>query len=236
MTTNKIAIVPDYLLFSRDEPAWVLDAKSPRESIDDPDHHAQAYSYAIHRDVRVDWYALCNGREFGLYNVADMSPKPRLRFNLSEIASRWGEIHTTLWPFGVVGDRGKLDKDFGILLLRVGTRKDAKLHFIDVPLKHFSLGVVEAGLYRFNRGVNIEGQRYMVSYDFDDAMLTALLDLFPVPDGRNIGEHLRRGESVRVTGDLGEVHFECQLGELDESDLEHFLPLRVLSVARFGGR
>lgn len=61
VSTHRVSIVPDYLLFVEDHPTWVLDAKAPSESIDDPDHHAQAYSYAIHRDVRVDWYGSATG-------------------------------------------------------------------------------------------------------------------------------------------------------------------------------
>jgi hypothetical protein len=34
-----------------DHPAWILDAKSPNENVLDPNHEAQAYSYACHRDV-----------------------------------------------------------------------------------------------------------------------------------------------------------------------------------------
>jgi hypothetical protein len=145
VATHRISIIPDYLLFAEGRPVWVLDAKSPTESIDDPDHHAQAYSYAIHRDVRVEWYALCNGREFGLYNVADMARTPRLRFKLSEVASRWAEVHTSLRPNGRVASQGRLDKDFGILLLGVGTQKDTQLHFFGVPLVNPPIGRMEGG-------------------------------------------------------------------------------------------
>jgi hypothetical protein len=230
VTTTKIAIVPDYLLFTDDRPTWVLDAKSLGESIDDPEHHGQAYSYAVHRDVRVDWYALCNGHEFGLYNVADMSPKPRLRFHMSELAARWGEIFTTLFPGGKIAATGKLDKDFGLLLRRVGIANDFMLHFISVPFKHFTLGVVEPGLYRFSRGMKVEGQRYLASFDFDDETLSSLLNLFSEADNERLGRHLRQGSNVRVTGDLGEAHLACQLGEQEENEQEHFLPLRVRSV------
>ncbi len=230
VTTTKIAIVPDYLLFTDDRPTWVLDAKSPSESIDDPKHHGQAYSYAVHRDVRVDWYALCNGREFGLYNVADMSPKPRLRFKVSDLTTSWGEIFTTLFPGGKIADRGKLDKDFGLLLRRVGIANEVVLHFVGVPFKHFSLGVVEPELYRFSRGMNVEGQRYLASFDFDEETLASLLSLFPEADRERLGQHLRQGSGVRVTGDLGEAHLACQLGDQEENDQEHFLPLRVRSV------
>lgn len=233
VSTHKVSIVPDYLLFVVDRPTWVLDAKAPSESIDDPDHHAQAYSYAIHRDVRVDWYALCNGREFGLYNVADMAPKPRLRFFLSELRDRWAEVHTFLRPSGRIADRGRIDKDFGILLLRVGTHKDMKLHFLDVPLLDPSIGRLEGGPYRLARGVGIEGQRYHVSYDFDDETFASFLTLLGKQDALNIERALRVGPTaVHVTGDLGSVHLECRLGELEENDLEHFIPLKVVSVTR----
>jgi hypothetical protein len=35
-----------------------------------------------------------------------------------------------------------------------------------------------------------------------------------------------------VTGNLGRVHLECRLGELEENDLEHFIPLRVVAATR----
>ena len=34
----------------------------------------QAYSYAMHRDVRTMFYALCNGRRFTLWHVLHYEP------------------------------------------------------------------------------------------------------------------------------------------------------------------
>src|SRR5882762_5387207 len=57
-----ITIIPDYLLQREDENAWILDAKGPNENIDSGRNVEQAYSYAIHPDIRVPLYGLCNGR------------------------------------------------------------------------------------------------------------------------------------------------------------------------------
>lgn len=66
---RKISIIPDYVFLSDDKPYWVLDAKSPSEKIRKSEHVEQAYSYAIHPEIRADLYALCNGKEFILYSI-----------------------------------------------------------------------------------------------------------------------------------------------------------------------
>jgi len=232
-TQHRISIVPDYMLFSEDRPTWILDAKSPKESVDDPAHDAQVYSYAIHRDVRVDWYAICNGREFALFHVGDMSAKPRLRFALQELATRWGEVHHFLWPGGYVHDRGgKLDKDYGILLLRVGM-KEMVMHFLGVPLLHPSIGRMVGGPVRIGRGITVEGQPYLASFDFDDAAFAQFLALLPTSTAAHLLTAFKAEPAIaRITGDLGEFHLECRLGELEENENEFFIPLKVLSVSR----
>lgn len=57
-----VTIIPDYVLEHDDRPARILDAKAPRESIDTGKNVQQAYSYAMHREGRAMFYAVCNGR------------------------------------------------------------------------------------------------------------------------------------------------------------------------------
>jgi len=95
---RKINIIPDYLLCVDRRAVCALDAKTPTEDVIDPDHLSQAYSYAVHRDVRANHYALCNGRRFVLFRTADMSADPAFQFELKDIASRWAEIKENLSP------------------------------------------------------------------------------------------------------------------------------------------
>ena len=93
---RNINIIPDYLLEVNDKYAWVLDAKAPDENIIGGENLEQVYFYAIHPDIRVDYFALCNGREFFLRKINDDSFK--LHFHLSEINKYWNELKKHLSP------------------------------------------------------------------------------------------------------------------------------------------
>ena len=68
-----IHLIPDYVLKIENRYAWVLDAKGPRESLLDDDYVGQAYSYAVHPEIRSNFFALCNGIEFALYRTDAIS-------------------------------------------------------------------------------------------------------------------------------------------------------------------
>ena len=84
---RKVSIIPDYIFLANGKPLWILDAKSPSEDITKSKHVEQAYSYAIHPEVRAELYALCNGHEFVLYEVRKF--EPILHFKLNEIHTVW---------------------------------------------------------------------------------------------------------------------------------------------------
>lgn len=93
---RKINSIPDYLFEVNGKCAWVLDAKSPGEEIKSGEHRQQAYFYAIHPEIRVGYYGLCNGREFVLFKIDD--DKPTLNFHLNEIEKHWDKIKSLLSP------------------------------------------------------------------------------------------------------------------------------------------
>lgn len=93
---KRIRLIPDYLFEVQGKYAWVLDAKSPDEDVFKGDYIEQIYSYAIHPDVRVNFYALCNGKEFILFEIGKR--EPILYFQLSEISQHWANIEKFLAP------------------------------------------------------------------------------------------------------------------------------------------
>jgi|AntRauTorckE5430_2_1112549.scaffolds.fasta_scaffold08203_1 DNA modification methylase len=92
---RNIQIVPDYLLEVNGCYSFVLDAKSPTQSITG-EHLEQAYFYAIHPDIRVNHYGLCNGREIIIQRINDNNPA--LYFQLSEIDKYWTQLKGLLSP------------------------------------------------------------------------------------------------------------------------------------------
>jgi 16S rRNA G966 N2-methylase RsmD len=87
---------PDYLLQAEEKNAWVLDAKSPDEEIKTGEHIEQAYFYAIHPEIRVPIFALCNGREFIAFETNN--DKPVIYFRLSEREKHWEKLKSLLAP------------------------------------------------------------------------------------------------------------------------------------------
>jgi hypothetical protein len=65
----------------------VLDAKGPRENIDTGKNAEQAYSYAIHPDIRAPFYGLGNGRKLVVFHVTQAAPVIDVR--LQQIAGIW---------------------------------------------------------------------------------------------------------------------------------------------------
>ena len=93
----KLKSYPDYLLEVDGKYAWVLDAKAPEEDINPGSENVQqAYFYAIHTEIRVPWFALCNGREFIYFDIS--VEQPVLRFNLTDIEKYWDEVVRLLSP------------------------------------------------------------------------------------------------------------------------------------------
>jgi hypothetical protein len=93
---KNISIIPDYLFMLGNKPYWILDAKSPTEDILKSKHIEQAYSYAIHPEVRAELYALCNGKEFILYSIRCFEPV--LHFSLKDIEKYWEKLFRILNP------------------------------------------------------------------------------------------------------------------------------------------
>lgn len=92
-----ITLIPDYCLKVEGAFAWVLDAKSPRESVADSGNIEQAYSYASHPEIRSVYFALCNGIEFALYRREGTS-EAVFSFYVEEIEHYWERLKEFLAP------------------------------------------------------------------------------------------------------------------------------------------
>ncbi|MBN1633255.1 MAG: type I restriction enzyme HsdR N-terminal domain-containing protein [Ignavibacteria bacterium] len=93
---RKINIVPDYLLKSENNYAWVLDAKNPSEEIKQGNNVEQIYSYSIHPEIRTKYFSLCNGKEFILFRQ-DIE-NPVLYFEITDISRYWQKLEQILSP------------------------------------------------------------------------------------------------------------------------------------------
>lgn len=92
-----IKLIPDYSLKVLNNYAWVLDAKSPTESVTNSENIEQVYSYAAHPEIRSTYFSLCNGVEFSLFR-RDSTSEPILLFPVTEIEYYWEKLEAYLSP------------------------------------------------------------------------------------------------------------------------------------------
>lgn len=92
-----IKLIPDYSLKVANNFAWVLDAKSPDQDINNSDNIEQVYSYSSHPEIRSTYFALCNGVYFSLYR-RESTNEPILYFSLDEIEHSWEKLSMYLSP------------------------------------------------------------------------------------------------------------------------------------------
>ena len=83
---------PDYILSIQGVRKWLIDAKSPHESVLDEEHISQAYSYSIHKEINVPYFVICNGEEFAVFRTSDQTYKPVTIFKRAELDFRWTEM------------------------------------------------------------------------------------------------------------------------------------------------
>lgn len=221
-----IYIIPDYLFEVGGKPAWVLDAKSPTEEIIKSKNVEQAYSYAIHSEVRVNFFALCNGLEFALYDT--QRNDPILHCPIPAIPRHWEDLKRFVSPETVfASDHFVLAKDLGLHLKRLGFDSFDNLIFPQVPITE--IGQLDPDMFSFSASLKDENGRYVVTFDFGYEVLQQLVDKIPLQAMELL---TKRNEGFRQAVRFGDraflVNIDCKVGStLEENREEIFLPLKI---------
>ena len=219
---KKITCIPDYLLEVNDKYAWLLEAKSPNENIIEGKHVEQAYSYAIHSEIRVPLFALCNGREFVLYHIS--KAKPILHFDMRLISKYFDNLKKYISPQNVLKADFKLSKDFGLHLKRLGFHEFQSLIFPNVPISF--IAQLDPDLFTTGSGIKTEeGDSYVMSFDFDIEILKQLKGIIP---DKSMDILMKREKGHRHCVEFADgvyrVDVDCRVGEdLQENKEEIFL-------------
>nr|WP_256833156.1 type I restriction enzyme HsdR N-terminal domain-containing protein [Pseudomonas oleovorans] len=228
-TRKNITCIPDYLIEVEDRYAWVLEAKGPNENIVSRKHVEQAYSYAIHSEIRVPLFALCNGREFVLFHISN--EKPLIHFKIESLPVYFENLAKYLAPKNALNTEFKLVKDLGLHLKRLGFQEFNSIIFPDVPVGF--IGQLDPDIFTTATGTKIEGgDTYAMSLDFDEKVLDQMRGKIP---SQAIEMLKIRGKSERQA-----VHFpdgsykltlDCRVGvDLQENSDEIFLPFIINRV------
>jgi len=229
---HPVTIIPDYTLNFDGKPVAVLDAKSPSERIDLPAHVQQAYSYAIHPEIRSQHFALCNGRRLSVYSV--QSAPPLLDIPFEEFESRWEDIVKHLAPkFLLEPNLRKLAPDFGFTVSRLGLAPNARLTMLGTRLNTFAR--ISENLFTVTVNTELAGEDHCVSFDFAPRHLPELVSGLPEELRSQFLSALSRAPFQACADLVIEVDLDTHLGEEVQLEHETFVPLIIDHVlgARF---
>lgn len=228
---KKISIIPDYVMEINGRPSWIMEAKAPSQDIINTKHVEQAYSYAMHSEIKAIYYALCNGKEFLLYHVSEY--KPILHFDIKELPTYWEQLLHILSPEKLYKNI-HLDfiKDFGLHLKKLGFDTFKKLTFLDVPIA--SITKINNDLYTFASSTKIEENSYCISFDFNHNVLLQLQNEIPNEALIILKEPLNGAmKEIRFSDALYYVSLECSLdGKMEENEKEIFLPIIIKRILK----
>ncbi|AVH68481.1 type I restriction enzyme HsdR N-terminal domain-containing protein [Nostoc sp. 'Peltigera membranacea cyanobiont' N6] len=225
--SHKVNIVPDYLLMVDENYRWVLEAKAPSEQIISGKNPEQAFSYAIHPEIRVFRYALCNGRKLVIFDINRI--EPTLVVNMIDLDINFKDVQRLLSPSAFIKPHiFDYKPDFGLYLHKLGFDTKSKHHFLPTLMPLISK--VEDDLYTFSVNIKFQDDFLAASFDFDEVRLQQLLQILPISKAQQVRDALRRQPfSISFKDDIvPEVNLLAELGEkVYSNEYEDYCPLIV---------
>ncbi|HHQ4884784.1 TPA: hypothetical protein ACSP3N_001353, partial [Aeromonas veronii] len=183
---------------------------------------------AIHSEIRVPLFSLCNGREFVLFHIN--SDKPLIHFKMESLPIYFENIEKYLAPRNALNTEFKLAKDLGLHLKRLGFQEFNSIIFPAVPISF--IGQLDPDMFTTGTGTEIDGDKYVLSVDFDERILEQMQGKIP---SQAIEELKIRRKShrqiVQFPDGSYKLTLDCRVGiELQENSDEIFLPFIVNRV------
>lgn len=224
---HPVTTIPDYTFIVDDKPLLVLDAKAPNQGVLDTAHIQQAYSYAIHPEVRCDEFGLCNGKELAIFSVA--KERPLLHLNFDKFESEWSKIERFIAPRYLSEPvTREFAPDFGYALKRMGIKNDTELVMLKTRLNLF--GRVSDDLITATANTDFPTAPHCASFDFHPNMLPKILSGLPDSLAKQFVEALSRSPFQAAAGLVIELDLTVILGDETQGKNEMFIPLIIKEI------
>lgn len=204
-TERKINIIPDYVLYINGEPSIILDAKAPNEDIVKGKNVEQAFSYAIHKEIRAWLYGLCNGRKLTIFSISEY--EPIAEFELKNIQKDWKEVERFLKPeYFERPYLADFHPDLGMSLLKINSNTHIDYVFVSIWISE----VIKLTNDEFTicSGLKYGDNDFMASFDFTKKQYNEFLKLIPF----NYKEAIEYSLSTRPFSTKFKIEYQLEIG------------------------
>lgn len=203
------------------------DAKRPSEDINSIANIQQAYSYAIHPEVKSQHFALCNGHALAVFSVDEA--QPLLKVDFADFEKRWVDIEQHLAPrFLLEPILRRFAPDLGFAFSRLSLGSETNITMLDVHLNTFAL--VDAQTISASANCDFAETPHMVSFDFRPDLLPSIVA--GLPDLlRDAFLHALDRVPFQACADLMIVlDIDTKLGPETQGAAETFIPFLITKV------
>lgn len=223
---HKINIIPDYLLKAGENHNWILDAKAPNENILSGKNPEQAFSYAIHPEIRANYYALCNGRDLVVFHISKIEPVLHIR--LVDIKDNIDLVIKLLSPQYLQKPHlANYSPDYGIYMVKSGWKPTIEFYWYAVELPE--IVKLEDKMYTSCSNITFFGVRYAVSLDYSEQQYQQLISTLHNSLRLRISEALKRQPfKIALDDSPIQIGLKATIGNRTYSnDDEDYIPLVV---------
>ena len=219
-----VKMIPDYTLMSGRKVVLVLDAKQPREDILSREAVQQVYSYAIHPEIKSQYFCLCNGKRLIVFDVD--SNDPILDLTYENFETSWAEIRRHLLP-AMLKDPTlrRFAPDFGCALARLGLGEGAIVTLL--PASFNLVARLDETMMSASANVDFVDKPHCVSFDFDRRFLPSILSCLPTDLAEAFSTALDRAPFQAAAELAIELELQTILGPEIHTEAETFRPLVV---------
>jgi hypothetical protein len=208
-----------------------LDAKRPSEEILSGPNVEQAYSYAIHKDVRVELFALCNGRQFALFHISRWPAL--LTFSLKETDAAWPALARWIGT-EAVRRKATFFPDLGIGMTYLGFAIDSRGKKVVQLFPLLGIHLVarlDDETYSIQSHIGIEGTFLLGTFDFTRQHFDSFIQHLEPPAVRDtIRSALTHNPFMwnHEQGGPAVIGLSCTLGDhVIENENEQYIPFIV---------
>jgi len=223
---HEVKIIPDYVLEVGNDHRWILDAKRPTENILSGKNIEQAFSYAIHPEIRAFKYALCNGAQIAIFDIRKIEPV--LVMNMRDVGDRFKELNELLSPVAFTNPALlQYRPDFGLYLMKLGHTDKTIQQFVQIGLPF--IAKIEDDLYSAVVNTKIGDDWYCLSFDFDERRYQQLLGTVSPEMSTRIRDSLRKQPfKIALDYDAPVLNVQARLEDkIHSNDNEDYRPLVV---------
>lgn len=224
---HPVTIIPDYTLLNDKSTLLILDAKSPREDVLSRENVQQAYSYAIHPEIRCKHFALCNGKTLVVFSADN--DKPIFIIQFEDFESRWEDIERYIGPrFLEQPALRNFAPDFGGALVRLGFAVGSKITLIPAQLN--MVARVSDSLMTASSNCDFADRPHCVSFDFHPNLLPRILSGLPTALAEAFTDALGHSPFMAAAELAIELDVDTKIGPATAGHSEVFHPLVVETV------